>query len=222
MRSMTILNTAAIFLLIACLAAAALHLFTVGRGKIGLAGIAKATASTAFVLLAATNGAVGTTYGRLILAAFVLSWIGDILLISDRARFFIAGLGAFLLAHVCFGMAFAFRAINFVWLTAALIITAGAGLALYRWLEPRLNGIFALAVPAYIAVIMVMVSLAIAASAAGMTWTVGAGAIIFAVSDVFVARERFVGHGFVNKLCGIPLYYIAQLLLAVSVMTVQS
>ena len=38
----------------------------------------------------------------------------------------------------------------------------------------------------------------------------------FFVSDLAVAREQFVSEGFVNKTWGLPLYYAAQLLFAVS------
>jgi len=41
-----------------------------------------------------------------------------------------------------------------------------------------------------------------------------AGAVLFWLSDLAVARDRFVRPGFVNPLVGLPLYYAAQLLLA--------
>ena len=41
-----------------------------------------------------------------------------------------------------------------------------------------------------------------------------AGALGFFVSDLAVARERFVAKSFSNKLWGLPLYYAAQLVLA--------
>lgn len=41
-----------------------------------------------------------------------------------------------------------------------------------------------------------------------------AGAFLFFLSDLSVARERFVAPGFANKLWGLPFYYGGQLLLA--------
>lgn len=41
-----------------------------------------------------------------------------------------------------------------------------------------------------------------------------AGALAFTASDVSVARDRFVQHGFVNRAWGLPFYYAAQLLIA--------
>lgn len=43
-----------------------------------------------------------------------------------------------------------------------------------------------------------------------------AGAVAFYVSDVFVARDRFMKGGFVNRLVGLPLYYAGQFLIAFS------
>ena len=43
------------------------------------------------------------------------------------------------------------------------------------------------------------------------------GAIVFAISDIFVARERFVRKGFVNAAVGLPAYFGSQMLLAYSV-----
>ena len=40
------------------------------------------------------------------------------------------------------------------------------------------------------------------------------GAILFVLSDVFVARQRFVAPGHLNPLVGLPLYYAGQYLLA--------
>ena len=44
-----------------------------------------------------------------------------------------------------------------------------------------------------------------------------AGALLFYLSDLSVARDRFVAPGFANGLVGLPLYYAAQLVLASTV-----
>ena len=43
------------------------------------------------------------------------------------------------------------------------------------------------------------------------------GALSFYFSDIFVARDRFIHRGFLNRLMGLPLYYSGQFLLAFSV-----
>jgi hypothetical protein len=45
---------------------------------------------------------------------------------------------------------------------------------------------------------------------------VAMGALAFTASDVSVARDRFVREDFFNRAWGLPLYYCAQLLLALS------
>jgi uncharacterized membrane protein YhhN len=66
----------------------------------------------------------------------------------------------------------------------------------------------------YMLVIAAMVGLAVGASAATGDLRMGIGAAAFAASDLSVARERFVRPSLINLLWGLPLYYVAQLLLA--------
>jgi uncharacterized membrane protein YhhN len=90
------------------------------------------------------------------------------------------------------------------------------GLGVLRWLWPSLGPKLRPAVVAYVAAISLMVTLAAgAAASAGPVIVTGAAA--FAVSDVFVARQRFVRRSLANKLWGLPLYYAAQFLLASTV-----
>ena len=42
------------------------------------------------------------------------------------------------------------------------------------------------------------------------------GAVAFYFSDVFVARDRFMKEEFVNRLVGLPTYYVGQFLIAFS------
>ncbi len=43
------------------------------------------------------------------------------------------------------------------------------------------------------------------------------GAILFYLSDIFVARQQFVVSQYVNRLVGLPLYYAAQFMIAFSI-----
>lgn len=43
------------------------------------------------------------------------------------------------------------------------------------------------------------------------------GAFSFYLSDVFVARQRFVQPAFLNRLIGLPLYYLGQFQIAYTV-----
>ncbi len=217
---MMVLGTESIILIGICLAAAAVHITGIRLDRPLVSGLAKAVASTTFVALALLNGANGSTYGRFILAALMLCWVGDMLLLSRRSSLLLGGIATFLLAHLAFAAAFTRETVNQNWLLGAIVCTAVAGVLLIRWLWPRLKSLYRIAVPAYVAAIMTMTSLAVGASAASMPTTVAIGAIMFAISDVSVARDRFIESKFVNKIWGLPLYYAAQLLLAGSVIAI--
>ena len=70
-------------------------------------GWAKGAASTGFIATAIAAGAADTTYGAWVLAALCLGWVGDIALVSAQRKWFLLGLGAFLLSHLTYIGAFA-------------------------------------------------------------------------------------------------------------------
>ena len=103
-------------------------------------------------------------------------------------------------------------------LAAALLIMSAFGAVMLRWLWPHLDKFYGLAVPVYVLAIVVMTSLAAAVSVSSGSYAALAAAIIFTVSDIAVARDRFVMRSIVNKAWGLPLYYAAQIVFAVSVL----
>lgn len=186
----------------------AAHLAAEARGARAARAITKTAASLGFVALALVLGVEGAAE-RLLLAGLVLSVAGDVLLLSPRRTAFLAGLGAFLLAHVAYGAAFAAAGTPPAWVAAP--ISAAIPLVL-RWLWPHL-GPMRPAVIAYALVISAMLWLALGVPRA----EVRLGAALFYASDLLVARDRFVRPGLGNRIVGLPLYYAAQLLLALSV-----
>lgn len=213
----TTMVTGTSFTIIVCLVACGALVFCeYGGWKVGK-GILKIVASTAFLALAIQLHAAGSTYGRLILVALVLSWVGDVLLLSQKSRLFLFGLASFLLAHLVFAMAFASRPIDGAALVAGLALMSGIGIVVLAWLWNHLKALYRIAVTAYVAAIVAMCAFATAASAASGMWLLAVGALAFAISDIAVARNRFVAPGASNKLWGLPLYYVAQIILALSV-----
>jgi uncharacterized membrane protein YhhN len=180
--------------------------------------LAKPAAALCFLWAAVAWGALASDYGRWILLGLGLSACGDVLLLAaGRGLGFQTGIGAFLLGHVAYAVAFLGlpldgRALGLVGLLAAL-----AGWRILRWLTPFVAGPLRAAVTAYVAVIGTMVTLACAASLAGAPGLAAVGAIAFAASDLSVARDRFVAPGFANAAWGLPLYFAAQLALASTV-----
>ena len=201
------------------LTAAALAGLLVAEGRGSQRGIyvCKPLASLGFLGAAVAAGALDSPYGRVILAALALSWIGDVLLMSSRSAVFLAGLGAFLLAHGAFGAAFCLRGEAWPWTAGALALLILPAVIVSRWLRPHLPPEMRVPVHAYIAVITGMLALAVGTAAAGSPALLLTGAVAFYLSDLSVANDRFVRPGFLNRLWGLPLYYAAQLCLAASV-----
>jgi len=123
-------------------------------------------------------------------AALVLSALGDFFLaLKDQQRFFVVGLASFLLGHVAYVIAFAAYA-TFPGGSALVVIVLAlaAASAMIVWLWPNLGRLRA-PVLAYFAVIMTMVATALSIPFA--SWILGAGAILFAVSDSLIAVRKF-------------------------------
>lgn len=201
----------------ACLAGAVGYVIAAWRKMRVLAAAAKVLASTSFIVLALAGGAGASPYGRMILAALALSWIGDVLLLSRQSASLLAGIAAFLLAHIVFAAAFATSGIDVTAFIVAVVAAAAAAAIILKWLWKHLNGMYRAAVPAYLAAVVIMVSLAAAASYWSFHAEIFIAAVAFAASDVSVARDRFVERSILNKTWGLPLYYFAQVLFALSV-----
>ncbi len=180
--------------------------------------IAKPLASTGFIAVALAAGALETPYGVAVTVALVLCWVGDVFLIPKGAgTLFLVGLVSFLLGHVGFMVAFALRGPDPLWMAAAALLALPPARAVLNWLRPHVSARMKAPVVAYVIVISAM--LVTAAGAAGATGrsAIAAGALCFYLSDLHVARHRFVSATFWNKSWGLPLYYGAQLILASTV-----
>jgi uncharacterized membrane protein YhhN len=177
--------------------------------------IAKPLAAAGFVGAALANGALDTPYGIWIFVGLVLSALGDVLLIpKESQRSFLVGLGSFLLAHVAYTFAFAVRGLDPVTVAVAMVAVLALGLAVLRRLLLHVPEKMRRPVLAYVVVISAMlVCAAGTVGRAGMP-AIFVGAFAFYLSDLAVARQRFVQRSFTNKAWGLPLYFAAQLLLA--------
>ena len=94
------------------------------------------------------------------------------------------------------------------------MVLAALAWRVYRWLVPGVPRQLKPAVGAYCVVITTMVAIAVGTTVATGDARVAIGAVMFFVSDLSVARDKFVAPGFANRAWGLPLYYAAQLVLA--------
>jgi uncharacterized membrane protein YhhN len=181
----------------------------------------KAPLSVLFVLVGLLQPQVLAGYGLWIVIGLVLCLVGDICLALGRGKAFTAGLVAFLLGHVAYVVAFAQVAPIQGFLSwPALIVVAVSGVV-FVWLKPHLGEMLG-PVLAYVVVISLMVVGAWAVYDLPTLSPRGpqllfVGAVMFYLSDLFVARDRFVKEAWINRLFGLPLYYFGQFLLAFSI-----
>ncbi len=188
------------------------------RSNIGLSGAGKLVAASAYIAAAVSLGAAGTEYGRVLLAGMAFCWLGDLLLVSNnRKGLFLAGLVSFLLGHIAYIGAFAVRGISLPVLAGAAVVMAVFGWRVLLWLNPSLDQRMRLPVWLYLIAISAMMAMAVATYAAHGSLVLMLGGLLFVLSDLAVARDRFVAPGFVNRAWGLPTYFAAQLMLAASV-----
>lgn len=207
-----------------CALACLVLVFAEYRALVRLRFAAKLVASAAFVVLAAPAWGA-STFATWIVAGLVLGALGDAALLGHGKRWFLAGLVAFLAGHLAYVAAFAELVAPSRWpaeagLLAIAPIVVGAGVLAYLW--PRL-GSLRVPVVLYVAVIVAMVIGALAVHHAGALpdparTRLLAGALLFFVSDLAVARDRFVVRAFSNKAWGLPAYYAGQLAIAWSLL----
>jgi len=187
------------------------------RGKRRVVYLCKPLTMVGMILLAflPPHGAA-PTYRALIVAGLLCSLGGDVLLMLPTDRF-LAGLGAFLCAHILYAVAFCVQTTDLgPWYLAIPFILALALVTRLLW-----SSLGALKPPvlAYEIVILVMAWrawLAWATLGAGRALLAAAGATLFVASDVMLAYNRFL-----RPLRGAPIwilgtYFAAQWLLALS------
>jgi uncharacterized membrane protein YhhN len=184
-----------------------------GRRTLVLA--AKPTASAAFLAIGCLLARHGDPYGAWVIVALGLCLVGDVLLAFPQA--FTAGLVSFLFGHVAYIVAFHTLRPASSWPISWSAPVVVVSVLITGWLMPHLGRMRG-PVVAYVAVITVMVwgALSVGLTRPGSARVV-AGALLFYLSDLSVARDRFVRRGFVNRAWGLPAYYLGQLCLALSV-----
>ncbi len=170
-----------------------------------------------FILLIAILGQVSLPfYKYMIIAGLIFSLAGDIFLMLPTDRF-VAGLVAFLLAHLFYSAAFASEISVLIWWP--LIPFVIYGIAIYIILASSL-GKLRLPVLIYVAVILIMAWLAWERLIqTGQTGALLAaiGAILFIISDTILAIDRFRGTFKLSRASNLITYFAAQLLIAGSI-----
>ncbi len=174
------------------------------------AAVCKPAASACFL-------GVGWLEGRdnpLLLAGLLLGALGDVALLARTAKTpFLLGMVSFLAGH----LAYVGLLLQGQYAPWAIGLAGGALLfalrPLYGWLSPGVPSRLRLPVAAYVLTILTMVAVAVGRGLGDSPGLLVA-AVLFAVSDLFVARNRFVQNDWKNRAIGLPLYYTAQMMFA--------
>jgi uncharacterized membrane protein YhhN len=171
----------------------------------------------AFILLIATLGQATLPFYRyMIITGLVLSIAGDVFLMLPSDRF-VAGLVAFLLAHLFYIVAFMSEISTLIWWP--LIPLVIYGIVIYIILAPYLGK---LKPPVLIYIVVILIMAWLAWQRWSHTSQSGAllacvGAFLFVISDTILAINRFRRAFKPARALNLTTYFAAQCLIAISV-----
>lgn len=171
-------------------------------------------------LLSLADGGAYLPFTLSILAGLLLSFGGDLaLMFQERPTPFRIGLVLFLLAHVIYGCAFVYFAGPVAQLAPVSALFFGLGTAIYLLLLPGLGNMKG-SVGVYVLIISFMAAAAVSTLYSARITTVtaalvAAGSLLFYISDVILALNRFRLPMKYNRLSLVP-YYAGQCMIAAS------
>ena len=188
----------------------------------------KMTASLLFIAIGVSAFICSGTpanYGAWVIAALVFGMIGDILLVHfDKFLFFVLGLVSFLIGQIVYGITF-LRFVGFMWIDVVLYVVLVAA-AIFAYTRVKMDlGKMKIPVLAYLLIIMFMFVMALSSIYKGgfntlTTALISTGAVLFLASDIVLAFVIFQKDSPKQlRAVNLSLYYCAQMLLALSVLT---
>ena len=183
--------------------------------------ITKSTLSLLFVFTVLLQPYSVPAYYHYLLIGLIFCLVGDVCLALPQKKAFMGGLVAFLIGHLLYIFSFSSLIPISHWFSSELIFIVGTSALIFFWLRPHLKSML-IPVLIYIMVITIMASGAWAVfwkssfqiSGRALILT---GSLCFYLSDLFVARHRFIKEEYRNRLLGLPLYCTGQFMLAFSV-----
>jgi len=183
--------------------------------------IMKSILSLLFAITALLQPHSVPAYFHYLFVGLIFCLIGDVCLALPQKKAFMGGLTAFLVGHIFYIFSFLSLTSIFHWISTGVFIIFGVSAFIFLWLRSHLNSMF-IPVLLYILVITVMASGAWAVfwkssyQISGRTLIL-VGPLCFYVSDILVARNKFIKEEYTNRLLGLPLYYAGQFMLAFSI-----
>jgi len=173
-------------------------------------------ASTSFVLIALVASIkYKSKYGLSVVIALIFCWFGDFL----GPYNFRASVVAFLLAHLGFIIAFWFHGIDKKKCLLVHVIFIFLSIEIVYWLLPFIPKGEQTFVIGYTVIITIMVILAAGTISRNVGILIFIAAVLFYISDIFVARWKFVNPSSINAFFCYPLYYTSCVFFALSILT---
>jgi len=183
--------------------------------------LTKAVLSLLFVIAALVQPHPISVYYYCLLVGLTFCLGGDIFMALRHKMMFLFALFFFFIGHIFYIFGFFYVAQLSQWTWVGFLTVLVISVWIYFWLKPYLRSMKA---PVVLYVIIITIMLSGAWSVLGDSnlaqpgrIMVFVGALSFYFSDIFVARDRFLRKGFLNRLIGLPMYYTGQFLLAFSV-----
>ncbi len=214
-------------MLIGCLLQA-LFIYTEHQEKYLLADILKGSASLVFVLIGLkAYQVVNFAFNKQLLIGLLFGMIGDILLNlryvfpKQGQKIFLIGIVAFLIGHIMYLLALIPQARHFwIWYCIVLGALLAAGLLAYIFKTMEVKKAFKIFGIFYLGAVFIMTAIAIGIavftpSKRAIIYAIGA--ILFTASDVVLIFNTFSGiTRFSMRITNLTLYYIGQILIALS------
>jgi len=169
------------------------------------------------VIAWAVPSSTPSVYQALVIGGLFASLAGDVFLLFPE-RYFIVGLGSFLLAHILYIFAFTTGLSDGLryWVLLPLLIY---GIIIYLVLN---QGLESLRFPVILYILVILAMVWMAANRALIIGTTGAtfvliGGILFLISDSILAYNKFVRSFAFAQLLILGTYYVAQWFITSSV-----
>lgn len=160
------------------------------------------------------------TYSTGVIIGLLFSFGGDIaLLFQEKRKPFMIGLILFLIAHIIYSVVFTLVGKATLWDLVSAVVLLVVGSAFYQLIKANL-GSMRIPVIAYILIISLMVNRAFSSFAnpalsSAQAWMISAGAVLFYISDLILAANRFWRPWRYNRI-SLAFYFSGQLLIGLA------
>lgn len=212
------MNTSVVLLLVLMLTVAVVDWIAVHLQNKRLEYLAKPATMVFLIAAVLAMDTPSTTARTCFVVALVFSLLGDVfLMLPDRERWFVFGLGAFLVGHLAYIPGLWALGVTAGPLLVGLLIVVASMATLGRHIVTGVHGTEPeLAVP--VTVYMLVISVMVASAIGTLRPAAVVGAVLFYCSDALIAWNGFIKEYAWGKVAIMVTYHLGQLGLALSLL----